>query len=72
MRKKTAPLPDKHNATSNATVGGLIAPGKRTHQSAKNSYALDNSSHRTIKHKERRAAAPDPARTQNMGRPAAP
>jgi hypothetical protein len=60
MRKKTEPNNSrKHGSASQPKQGGLIVNGaKKAQQSAKDSYALDNCSHRTIALIERLADKP--------------
>ena len=58
MRKKTAPTTRKHGQVSSQQEGGLIAQGQgKARQSAKDTYALDNLSHRTTQPQGRRARA---------------
>src|SRR5688572_10478417 len=47
MRKKTAPTTREHGQASYPEEGGLIAKGKKSRQSALDTNALDDLSHRT-------------------------
>jgi hypothetical protein len=47
MPKKTPSTTRKRGQASSREEGGLIAKAKKTQQSAEDSYALDNRSHRT-------------------------
>jgi hypothetical protein len=49
MPKKTPSTTRKRGQASSREEGGLIAKAKKTQQSAEDSYALDNRSHRTLK-----------------------
>ena len=49
MRKKTAPTTRKHGQTSHPEEKGLIVKGKKARQSAVETCALDDLSHRTSK-----------------------